>query len=104
MAAALAAAAWMSRGLSETGRGSDPDNSGKLRIAESPLMLNAATSWARAAISGFGKVPSHIRDFFLGSRISDTHFPHALIRTPRYTGCLLLSLTRFAFGLGPELD
>uniref|UniRef100_A0A7C9DWE3 Uncharacterized protein n=1 Tax=Opuntia streptacantha TaxID=393608 RepID=A0A7C9DWE3_OPUST len=83
MAAALAAAAWTSLGLRETGRGSDPARSGKLRMAESPLMLNAATSCARAAISGLGKVPSQMRDFFRGSRISDTHFPHALIRTPR---------------------
>jgi hypothetical protein len=28
-----------------------------------------------------------MRDFFRGSRISDTHFPHARIRTPRYDGC-----------------
>ncbi|CAH9101947.1 unnamed protein product [Cuscuta epithymum] len=47
----------------------------------------AATSWARAAISGVAKVPSQMRDFFLGSRISDTHFPHARIRTPTYDGC-----------------
>jgi hypothetical protein len=29
-------------------------------------------------------VPSQMRDFLRGSRISDTHFPHARIRTPRY--------------------
>ncbi|EYU29278.1 hypothetical protein MIMGU_mgv1a014180mg [Erythranthe guttata] len=77
IAAAFAAAAW---------------TSGKLRVAEAPLMLSAATSWARAAISGVGKVPSHIRDFLRGSRISETHLPQLLIRTPRYTGCLLLLL------------
>lgn len=81
--AALEAAAWTSRGASETGRGSESESSGKLRIAELPLMLNAATSWARAAISGVGKVPSQMRDFFRGSRISDTHLPQFLIRTPR---------------------
>jgi hypothetical protein len=27
-----------------------------------------------------------MRDFLRGSRISDTHFPHARIRTPRYDG------------------
>lgn len=52
-------------------------------------MWRAATSWARAAISGVGKVPSQMRDFLRGSRISDTHLPQFLIRTPRYTGCLL---------------
>lgn len=46
-------------------------------------MLRAATSCARAAISGVGNVPSHILDFFRGSRISDTHLPQFLIRTPR---------------------
>ncbi|KAJ0826102.1 hypothetical protein HanRHA438_Chr17g0810501 [Helianthus annuus] len=49
-------------------------------------MATAATSWARAAISGVSKVPSHILDFFFGSRISDTHFPQLRLRTPRYTG------------------
>lgn len=44
IAAALAAAAWTSRGLRETGRGSDPESSGKLSMTELPLMLNAATS------------------------------------------------------------
>ncbi|CAA7397352.1 unnamed protein product [Spirodela intermedia] len=52
-------------------------------MALEPLMLSAATSWARAAISGEGKVPSQMRDFFRGSRISDTHLPQFLIRTPR---------------------
>lgn len=51
-------------------------------------MANAATSCARAAISAVGYVPSHILDFFLGSRISDTHFPQFLFRTPRKVGCL----------------
>lgn len=44
IAAAFAAAAWTSRGIRETGRGSDPESSGKLSMAELPLMLNAATS------------------------------------------------------------
>nr|GMC51236.1 transcription factor DREB1 [Ipomoea batatas] len=61
----------------------------------------AATSCALAAISGLGKVPSQMRDFFRGSRISETHFPQFLIRTPRYTGCLLpLSRLLFIF-FGP---
>lgn len=90
--AAFAAAAWTSRGEEEAGRGKEEASSGKLRMAELPLMLKAATSWARAAISGVEKVPSHIRDFLRGSRISDTHLPQVRIRTPLYTGCLLLSL------------
>ncbi|KAJ0958817.1 hypothetical protein HanPSC8_Chr01g0043061 [Helianthus annuus] len=83
IAAALAAAACMSLGDEETGLGNNPTSSGKLIIAELPLMLSAATSCARAAISGFRYVPSHILDFFLGSRISDTHFPQLRMRTPR---------------------
>lgn len=83
MAAALVAAAWTSRGEQESGRGKTPASSGKLRIADEPFIESAATSCARAAISGSEKVPSQIRDFFLGSRISDTHLPHARIRTPR---------------------
>ena len=66
-------------------------------MAELPLMLNAATSCALAAISGVGNVPSHMRDFLRGSRISDTHLPQFRIRTPRYTGCLLESRMRFVF-------
>lgn len=31
-----------------------------------------------------------MRDFLRGSRISDTHFPQLRMRTPLYTGCLLL--------------
>lgn len=81
--AALAAAAWTSRGAKETGRGNESASSGKLRMAELPLMLKAATSCARAAISGVGKVPSQMRDFLRGSRISDTHLPQFRIRTPR---------------------
>jgi hypothetical protein len=30
-----------------------------------------------------------MRDFLRGSLISDTHFPHARIRTPRYAGTSL---------------
>ncbi|URE01874.1 hypothetical protein MUK42_11320 [Musa troglodytarum] len=77
----------MSLGDAEAGRGSCVASSGKLRCADWPLMVSAATSWARAAISAVGNVPSQILDFFLGSRISDTHFPQLRIRTPRYTGC-----------------
>lgn len=95
MEAALAAASWTSRAEHEAGLGNTPASSGKFRIAPFPLTEMAAASWALAAISGVAKVPSQIRDFFRGSRISDTHFPHARIRTPRNTGCLLLSLTRF---------
>ncbi|URE48264.1 hypothetical protein MUK42_24797, partial [Musa troglodytarum] len=91
MAAAFAAAAWMSRGARVAGRGREAASSGKLRIAAAPLMLSAATSWARAAISGVGNVPSQMRDFLRGSRISDTHFPQLRFRTPRYTRCLLWS-------------
>ncbi|CAA7410804.1 unnamed protein product [Spirodela intermedia] len=75
----------MSLGAAVTGRGSSEASSGKFRWAASPLIVSAATSWARAAISAVGKVPSQILDFFLGSRISDTHFPQFRIRTPRYT-------------------
>lgn len=66
-------------------------------MAELPLMLKAATSCALAAISGVGNVPSHMRDFLRGSRISETHFPQFRMRTPRYTGCLLESRMRFIF-------
>lgn len=81
--AALVAAVWMSRGDWDAGRGKDLTISGKLSMAELPLMLRAATSWARAAISAVGNVPSHIRDFLRGSRISETHLPQFLILTPR---------------------
>lgn len=83
IAAALAAAAWISRGSKDSGRGSKAESWGKLRTAELPLMLIAATSWARAAISGVENVPSQMRDFLRGSRISDTHLPQFRIRTPR---------------------
>ncbi|CAL9175621.1 unnamed protein product [Musa hybrid cultivar] len=83
IAAALAAAACTSRGERVAGRGRALASSGKLSTAAAPLMLSAATSWARAAISGVGNVPSQMRDFLRGSRISDTHFPQFRIRTPR---------------------
>ena len=102
MDAALAAAACTSRGELEAGRGREAASSGKLRMADEPFIVSAATSWARAAISAVAKVPSQIRFFFRGSRISDTHLPHVRIRTPLYTECLLLlflllllSLARF---------
>ncbi|RYQ98407.1 hypothetical protein Ahy_B08g094447 [Arachis hypogaea] len=80
MAAASAAAAWMSRGVGVTGLGSSLAIFGKLRMAALPLMHKAATSCARAAISGVAKVPSQIRDFLRGSRISETHLPQFRIR------------------------
>lgn len=83
MAAALVAAAWTSWGLRDAGRGNNSASSGKFRMAELPLMLRAATSCARAAISGVENVPSQMRDFLRGSRISDTHLPQLRIRTPR---------------------
>ncbi|XP_024317198.1 uncharacterized protein LOC112271682 [Brachypodium distachyon] len=96
-AAANAAAAWTSLGAGDAARGRSLARSGKLRAARAgPLMASAAASWARAAMSAVGKVPSQMRDFFRGSRISDTHFPHARIRTPRYVGCFP-SLLRFRF-------
>ncbi|KAG6503706.1 hypothetical protein ZIOFF_036030 [Zingiber officinale] len=70
----------------------------------------AATSCARAAISAVGNVPSQIRDFLRGSRISETHLPQFLIRTPRYAGCfpsflrLLVSPTTAAAGASRLLD
>nr|KYP52325.1 hypothetical protein KK1_025801 [Cajanus cajan] len=70
-------------------------------MAPLPFMLRAATSCALAAISGVGNVPNHIRDFFRGSRISDTHFPQFRMRTPRYTGCLLESRFRFSVLCSP---
>lgn len=82
----------MSRGDDVAGLGSAWDMSGKLRTAEWPLMVRAATSCARAAISGVANVPSQMRDFLRGSRISETHFPQLRFRTPWYTGCLLQSL------------
>ncbi|RZR70994.1 hypothetical protein BHM03_00002854 [Ensete ventricosum] len=61
--------------------------SAKLRQAERPRSIIAATSCARAAISAVGNVPSQILVFLLGSRTSQTHRPAApLRRTPLYTG------------------
>ncbi|KAI4381909.1 hypothetical protein MLD38_007929 [Melastoma candidum] len=80
--AALAAAACTSLGAVESGLGNDSTCWGKLRTAEFPFMATAATSWALAAISAVGNVPSQMRDFFLGSRISDTHLPQLRILTP----------------------
>lgn len=67
-------------------------------------MLSAATSCALAAISGVENVPSQIRDFLRGSRISDTHLPQLRIRTPRYTGCLLHSLGLLALLCSGDLE
>lgn len=74
-------------------------------------MARAATSWARAAISAVENVPSHILDFFRGSRISDTHLPQFLNRTPLYVGWSLPVLPQvlppllspFSFSLGWSL-
>lgn len=82
MEAAEEAAVCMSRGEHVRGLGRREAMCGKLRMADLPLMERAATSWARAAISGVAKVPSHMRDFLRGSRISDTHLPQLLILTP----------------------
>uniref|UniRef100_A0A8R7QTV6 Uncharacterized protein n=1 Tax=Triticum urartu TaxID=4572 RepID=A0A8R7QTV6_TRIUA len=78
----------MSAGEVDAGRGSASARCGKLRCARRPLMATAATSCARAAISAVSKVPSQMRDFLRGSRISDTHLPQLRRRTPRYDGCL----------------
>nr|CAD1824140.1 unnamed protein product [Ananas comosus var. bracteatus] len=90
-------------GGGEGGRGRAAASSGKLRAAAGPLTQSAAASWARAAISGVGKVPSQMRVFFRGSRISDTHFPHARMRTPRYDGCRVLPAPRPRFVGAPGL-
>uniref|UniRef100_A0A5K1G602 Uncharacterized protein n=1 Tax=Nymphaea colorata TaxID=210225 RepID=A0A5K1G602_9MAGN len=79
----------MSFGEEVAGRGRSSASSGKFRAARRPLRHSAATSCARAAISGVGNDPSHILDFFLGSLISDTHRPHRLLLTPLYTGCFV---------------
>jgi hypothetical protein len=101
-AAASMAAAWTSLGAADAARGSTPARTGKLSCVARPLMASAAASWARAAISAVGNVPSHMRDFLRGSRISDTHLPHARIRTPRYVGCFP-SLLRSRFFAGAAL-
>lgn len=59
--------------------------SGKLRGADGPRKHTTAASYALAAISAVGKDPSQMRDLLFGSRISETHLPHALMRTPLYT-------------------
>ena len=82
--AAWCAAMRMWSALLLTGRGRVLASSGKLSLASRPLKCNAATSYAAAAISGVSKLPSQILVLVPGSRISDTHFPHFLLRTPRY--------------------
>ena len=77
----------MSSAEDDLGRGRRQAESGKLREAKRPLGARAATSWALAAISGVGKVPSHILDFLRGSRTSHTHLFPFLCRTPLYIGC-----------------
>ncbi|CAA6666862.1 unnamed protein product [Spirodela intermedia] len=103
---ALAAACWISRAVAERGRtGSRHAESAKLRHAARPRRAMAATSCARAAISAVGKVPSHMRDFLLGSRTSHTHFPALRRLTPLYTGCRVSrNLVRPARRLGGAED
>ncbi|CAA7404388.1 unnamed protein product [Spirodela intermedia] len=76
----------MSSAAGDWARGSSHSESGKLRTAERPRRASAATSWARAAISGVGKVPSQWRFSLRGSLTSQTHLPPLRSLTPRYTG------------------
>ncbi|KAK3005493.1 hypothetical protein RJ639_016052 [Escallonia herrerae] len=85
--AASAAAALIALALLVTGTGRRHTESAKFKQACWPLSANAATSWARAAISAVGYVPSHILDFLFGSRSSHTHLLEFLRLTPLYTGC-----------------
>ncbi|RRT78056.1 hypothetical protein B296_00027698 [Ensete ventricosum] len=55
----------------------------KLVLALGPRRLRAASSYARAASSAVSKVPSHLRVFFQGSRISAANRPHGRFLTPR---------------------
>lgn len=55
----------------------------KLVFALGPRRLRAASSYALAASSAVLKVPSHLRLFFHGSRISAANRPHGRFRTPR---------------------
>ncbi|KAK6926291.1 hypothetical protein RJ641_008010 [Dillenia turbinata] len=87
ISAASAAAFRMSFASVDAGTGNRQAESAKLRQAARPRSAMAATSWARAAISTVGYVPSHILVFLFGSRTSHTHLPELLRRTPRYTGC-----------------
>src|SRR3954468_14158728 len=86
--AAAVAALRMSSDELEAGTGYMLALSGKFSTASRPLRAKAATSYAAAAISGVGNVPSHMRLVLRGSRISVTHFPPRL-RIPWYVGCLL---------------
>ncbi|KAK4578778.1 hypothetical protein RGQ29_028745 [Quercus rubra] len=83
------AARWISFAAADAGTGSLHTESAKLRHALRPRSAIAATSYARAAISAEGKVPSQILDFLFGSRTSHTHFLEFFLLTPRYTGCLV---------------
>ncbi|WVZ12761.1 hypothetical protein V8G54_017291 [Vigna mungo] len=68
----------------DAGKGSRQAESAKLRQADFPRSARAATSCARAAISGVGYVPSQILvDLSLGTRTSQTHLLFFLCRTPR---------------------
>ncbi|KAI5444600.1 hypothetical protein KIW84_013023 [Lathyrus oleraceus] len=84
--AACAAAFCISFVAVVAGTGSRHAESAKLRQALRPLNANAATSWARAAISAVGKVPNQILVFLLGSLISHTHLSKFLLLTPLNTG------------------
>lgn len=55
---------------------------GKLRRAEEPYIALAASSYASAAPMAVGNVPSQSLLPLFGSRISATHFPQVLCRTP----------------------
>nr|KYP55587.1 hypothetical protein KK1_001803 [Cajanus cajan] len=100
--AASAATRRISLALVDAGSGSRQAESAKLRHANLPRSASAATSCARAAISGVGYVPSQILvDLSLGTRTSHTHLLLFLRRTPRYTGCLVsLKIRRPARFLG----
>ncbi|CAN1334497.1 hypothetical protein LINPERPRIM_LOCUS36426 [Linum perenne] len=57
-------------------------NSGKFKWAYSPLNIYAAVSYAIAASSPVSNVPNQTLVLFRGRRISATHFPQCLCRTP----------------------
>ncbi|KAF2303974.1 hypothetical protein GH714_025767 [Hevea brasiliensis] len=100
---ALAAAAWTSLGELEAGRGRAPASSGKLRIADLPLMLNEATSWAGRHFRG-GKCAEP--DPVLLPGLPDLRYPlaHVRIRTPLYRMLTIvpspLGLSRVVFQVG----
>jgi hypothetical protein len=58
--------------------------------ARGPRSARAAMSCARATISAVSKVLSYSICLPCGSHTSQTHRPGFLLRTPLYTGCLVL--------------